>query len=62
VESEGGSVGICRANCRRRDGVATGLVGIPNLHSPVEVVCLEDMNRAAPLLAEFCAVVTAKDE
>jgi endoglucanase len=44
--------------------VATGLVGIPNryMHSPVKVVCLEDMNRAAPLLAEFCAVVTAKDE
>jgi tetrahedral aminopeptidase len=47
-----------------RDGVATGLVGIPNryMHSPVEVVCLEDMDRAAQLLAEFCAAVTAKDE
>ncbi len=39
-----------------RDGVATGLVGIPNryMHSPVEVVCLEDLDRAAQLLAEFC--------
>ncbi len=43
-----------------RDGVATGLVGIPNryMHSPVEVVCLEDLDRAAQLLAEFCMNVT----
>lgn len=43
-----------------RDGVATGLVGIPNryMHSPVEVVSLEDLNQAANLLAEFCAGVT----
>jgi endoglucanase len=43
-----------------RDGVATALVGIPNryMHSPVEVVCLDDLQRAAHLLAEFCASVT----
>jgi putative aminopeptidase FrvX len=43
-----------------RDGVATALVGIPNryMHSPVEVVALDDLNRAARLLAEFCAGVT----
>ncbi len=43
-----------------RDGVATGLVGIPNryMHSPVEVVHLDDLDRAARLLAEFCASVT----
>ena len=43
-----------------RDGVATGLVGIPNryMHSPVEVVCLDDLERAALLLAEFSATVT----
>jgi endoglucanase len=43
-----------------RDGVAAGLVGIPNryMHSPVEVVHLEDLERAAHLLAEFCAAVT----
>ena len=42
-----------------RDGVATGLVGIPNryMHSPVEVVCLDDLERAALLLAEFSAIV-----
>ncbi len=43
-----------------RDGVATGLVGIPNryMHSPVEVVSLTDLDCAARLLAEFCANVT----
>ncbi len=43
-----------------RDGVAAGLVGIPNryMHSPVEVVSLEDLNQAAKLLAEFCLAVT----
>ncbi len=43
-----------------RDGVATGLVGIPNryMHSPVEIVSLNDLDRAARLLAEFCAGVT----
>jgi len=42
-----------------REGVATGLVGIPNryMHSPVEMVCLDDLERAARLLAEFCARV-----
>jgi putative aminopeptidase FrvX len=43
-----------------RDGVATGLVGIPNryMHSPVEVVHLGDLDRAARLLAEFCLQLT----
>jgi endoglucanase len=43
-----------------REGVATGLIGIPNryMHSPVEVVCLDDLKHAARLLAEFCLSVT----
>src|SRR5438270_96209 len=43
-----------------REGVATGLVGIPNryMHSPVEVVSLNDLDAAAQLLAEFCLRVT----
>ncbi len=47
-----------------RDGVATGLVGIPlrYMHSPVEVISLDDSERAAALLAEFCAAVTARAE
>jgi endoglucanase len=47
-----------------RDGVATGIVGIPNryMHSPVEVVCLEDLDRAARLLAEFGATTTTQTD
>jgi endoglucanase len=38
-----------------RQGVATGLVSIPNryMHSPVEMISLDDMDRAADLLARF---------
>jgi endoglucanase len=39
-----------------REGVATGLVSIPNryMHSPNEMVSLEDLDRAATLIAEVC--------
>ena len=42
-----------------RQGVAVGLIGIPNryMHSPVEIVHLDDLTNAAKLLAEFCASV-----
>jgi endoglucanase len=42
-----------------RQGVAVGLIGIPNryMHSPVEVVHLDDLTNASKLLAEFCAAV-----
>jgi tetrahedral aminopeptidase len=38
-----------------RAGVAAGLVSIPNryMHSPVEMISLEDIDRAADLLARF---------
>jgi endoglucanase len=44
-----------------REGVATGLIGIPNryMHSPVELVSLDDLDKAAHLLAEFCLAVAA---
>jgi endoglucanase len=47
-----------------RDGVATGLIGIPNryMHSPVETVSLDDLDRAARLLAEFCASVESTND
>jgi tetrahedral aminopeptidase len=47
-----------------RDGVATAVVGIPNryMHSPVEVVCLADLDRAARVLAEFCAACKPDDD
>ncbi len=43
-----------------RDGVATGLLGVPNryMHTPVEVIALDDLDHSAQLLAEFCASVT----
>jgi endoglucanase len=44
-----------------REGVATGLVSIPNryMHSPNEMVDLADVDNAATLIAEFCRSVTA---
>ena len=44
-----------------REGVATGLVSIPNryMHSPNEMVSLVDVDNAATLIAEFCRAVTA---
>jgi tetrahedral aminopeptidase len=44
-----------------REGVAAGLLSIPNryMHSPVEVVSLKDLDNAAKVLAEFCLSVTS---
>jgi endoglucanase len=46
-----------------RGGVATGLVSIPNryMHSPVEMISLDDIDHAADLLAGF-ALRLAGDE
>ena len=43
-----------------REGVATGLVSIPNryMHSPNEMVSLLDVDNAATLIAEFCRAIT----
>jgi tetrahedral aminopeptidase len=47
-----------------REGVATGLIGIPNryMHSPVEVVSLSDLDNAAKLLAAFCLTVSTQSD
>ena len=47
-----------------REGIATALVSIPNryMHSPNEVVSLEDLDRAANLLAEACRSVTPETD
>lgn len=47
-----------------RDGVAAGLVGIPNryMHSPVEMVHLSDMMAASDLLAGFCKSIKPDDD
>jgi putative aminopeptidase FrvX len=47
-----------------REGVATALVSIPNryMHSPNELVSLDDVDKTATLLAEVCREVTAKTD
>jgi putative aminopeptidase FrvX len=47
-----------------REGVATALVSIPNryMHSPNELVSLEDVDRTATLIAETCRQVTVKTD
>jgi endoglucanase len=47
-----------------RGGVATGLVSIPNryMHSAVEMISLDDIDRAADLLAAFAAGLTGSDD
>jgi putative aminopeptidase FrvX len=49
---------ICRA------GVATGLVSIPNryMHSAVETISLDDIDRAADLLAAFAVELSPADD
>jgi endoglucanase len=44
-----------------REGIATALVSIPNryMHSPNEMVSLDDVEHTATLLAEACRRVTA---
>ncbi|MCH5375726.1 MAG: hypothetical protein JJ992_17275, partial [Planctomycetes bacterium] len=43
-----------------RGGQATAVVAIPNryMHSPVEVVSLQDLENAAELIARFCLSLT----
>src|SRR5262249_18009460 len=45
-----------------RDGVASGLIGIPNryMRSSGEVVFLGELDKAARLLAEFCLGVSSQ--
>jgi putative aminopeptidase FrvX len=47
-----------------REGVATGLVSIPNryMHSPNELVSLDDVDKTSTLLAEVCRGITAKTD
>ena len=47
-----------------REGIATALVSVPNryMHSPNELVSLEDLDRTATLLAEGCRVVSPQTD
>jgi endoglucanase len=53
--TDANAIQLCRA------GVAAGLISIPNryMHSAVEMISLEDIDRAADLLAEFAANIEA---
>lgn len=47
-----------------RGGVAAGILAIPNryMHSAVETICLDDLDHAANLLAQFAASVDDAEE
>lgn len=47
-----------------RAGVATGLISVPNryMHSPVEMVSLNDLDAAATLLARFVESISPQDD
>ena len=47
-----------------REGVATALVSVPNryMHSPNELVSIQDLDHAAELIAETCRAVTTKTD
>ena len=47
-----------------RAGVATALVSVPNryMHSPVEMICLEDADLAAQLIAHTVMLINAKTD
>jgi putative aminopeptidase FrvX len=47
-----------------REGVATALVSIPNryMHSPNELVSLDDVDNTATLIAEACRAVTGETD
>jgi endoglucanase len=47
-----------------REGVATALVSVPNryMHSPNELVSIQDLDHAAELIAETCKQITASTD
>jgi putative aminopeptidase FrvX len=47
-----------------REGIATAVVGVPNryMHSPNEMVSIDDLDRAATLIAETCRTVDSSTD
>ena len=47
-----------------REGIATAVVGVPNryMHSPNEMVSLDDLDKSAELIAETCRLVTTETD
>ncbi len=65
VEASGKATGTDANSIQvSRAGVATGLVSIPNryMHSPVEMIALDDIDRAADLLARFAESLQADED
>ena len=58
ASNDGNAIQVSRA------GVATAIVAIPNryMHSPVEVIALEDLEHAARIIAEFCLAVDGQSD
>jgi len=46
------------------EGIATALLSVPNryMHSPNEIVALDDLDRAAAVIAEACRAVTSETD
>lgn len=65
IEVEAGGTGT-DANAMQvtGPGMATGLLGVPirYMHTPVETLCLKDVENCAKLMAAFCAKVTTKTD
>jgi endoglucanase len=64
VEASGRATGTDANSIQvNRVGVATGLLSIPNryMHSPVEMIALDDIDRAADLLARFAESLSDDD-
>jgi len=58
IEASPGATGTdANAIQVNKEGVATGLVSVPNryMHTPVEVIAMSDLDNAAKLLANFAA-------
>jgi len=47
-----------------REGIATAVVGVPNryMHSPNEMVSLDDLDKSAELIAETCRLVDTQTD
>ena len=63
IQAEPGGTGTdANAIQLSRAGVATGLLSVPQryMHTPVEIVALEDLEHTAKLLAEFALTIDDK--
>ncbi len=65
IEVESGGTGTDANTIQlTREGVATGLVGVPNryMHSPNEIISLQDLVETAQLITEFIRLINDKTD